>query len=142
RLRMYKRIASAESENVINDIVAEIVDRFGPMPEPVEQLIAAGRLRLLCEQVGVAQMDRKGQIVSARFTETARIDPEKLMQIVARNAKRGAQFTPQGVLRFPVKATAPEAILAELRQLIESLALPVPTALKHVNAEAAAQPAI
>ncbi|HWF67754.1 MAG TPA: transcription-repair coupling factor, partial [Acidobacteriaceae bacterium] len=88
RLRMYKRIASAESENVINDIVAEIVDRYGPMPEPVEQLIAAGRLRLLCEQVGVAQMDRKGQIVSVRFTETARIDPEKLMQIVARNAKR------------------------------------------------------
>ncbi len=124
RLRMYKRIASAENETVIEDITAEMQDRYGPMPEPVQQLITAGRLRLLCEQTGVAQMDRKGQMVSLRFTETASIDPEKLMQIVTRHAKRGAQFTPQGVLRFPVKATLPAEILDELRKLIEALASP------------------
>ncbi len=124
RLRMYKRIASAENESVIEDIVAEISDRYGAMPEPVQLLITAGRLRLLCEQTGVGQMDRKGQVVSVRFTETASIDPEKLMQMVARNAKRGAQFTPQGILRFPVKAVQPAAILDELRALIDALALP------------------
>jgi transcription-repair coupling factor (superfamily II helicase) len=125
RLRMYKRIASAENESAIEDILAEMQDRYGAMPEPVQQLVTAGRLRLLCEQTGVAQMDRKGQMVSVRFTETASIDPEKLMQMVARNAKRGAQFTPQGVLRFPVKATAPAEVLAELRRLIEALATPL-----------------
>ena len=124
RLRMYKRIASAENESAIEDILAEMQDRYGAMPEPVQLLVTAGRLRLLCEQVGVAQMDRKAQMVSFRFTETANIDPEKLMQLVARNAKRGAQFTPQGVLRFPVKATAPAEILAELRRLVESVAIP------------------
>ncbi|MEO6830529.1 MAG: transcription-repair coupling factor, partial [Acidobacteriaceae bacterium] len=124
RLRMYKRIASAESEAAMNDIVAEIADRYGPMPEPVRMLIAAGRLRLFCEQTGVAQMDRKGQMVSIRFTETAAIDPEKLMQSVARNAKRGAQFTPQGVLRFPIKATQTAEIVEELRRLIEVMAAP------------------
>jgi transcription-repair coupling factor (superfamily II helicase) len=126
RLRMYKRIASAENESAIEDILAEMQDRYGAMPEPVQLLVTAGRLRLLCEQVGVAQMDRKGQMVSVRFTETASIDPEKLMQLVARNAKRGAQFTPQGVLRFPVKATVPAEVLAELRRLIEALATPLP----------------
>ena len=103
-------------------------DRYGAMPEPVQLLVTAGRLRLLCEQDGVAQMDRKGQMVSVRFTETANIDPEKLMQLVARNAKRGAQFTPQGVLRFPVKATVPAEVLAELRRLIDALATPLPVA--------------
>ena len=126
RLRMYKRIASAENESAIEDILAEMQDRYGAMPEPVQLLVTAGRLRLLCEQVGVAQMDRKGQMVSVRFTETANIDPEKLMQLVARNAKRGAQFTPQGVLRFPIKATVPAEVLAELRRLIEALATPLP----------------
>ena len=124
RLRMYKRIAGAESETAIEDIAAEMQDRYGPMPDPVQLLVAAGRLRLLCEQTGVAQMDRKGQMVSVHFTETAGIDPEKLMQLVARNAKRGAQFTPQGVLRFPVKATIPADVLSELRRLIEALAAP------------------
>ncbi len=129
RLRMYKRIASAENETAIEDIIAEILDRYGPMPEPVRQLMAAGRLRLLCEQTGVAQMDRKGQMVSVRFTETASIDPEKLMLMVARNAKRGAQFTPQGVLRFPVKATQPAEILDEMCGLIEALATSTPAKL-------------
>ncbi|MHB1937509.1 MAG: transcription-repair coupling factor [Acidobacteriaceae bacterium] len=124
RLRMYKRIASAENESAIEDILAEMQDRYGTLPEPVQLLVTAGRLRLLCEQTGVAQMDRKGQTVSVRFTETAAIDPEKLMQLVARNAKRGAQFTPQGILRFPIKATQPAEILAELRRLIETLAAP------------------
>ncbi len=124
RLRMYKRIASAENETAIEDIIAEIIDRYGPMPGPVQLLIAAGRLRLFCEQTGVAQMDRKGQMVSVRFTETAAIDLEKLMQMVARNAKRGAQFTPQGMLRFPVKATQSAEILGELHRLIEALAAP------------------
>ncbi len=135
RLRMYKRIASAENETVIEDIIAEILDRYGPMPEPVQLLITAGRLRLLCEQTGIAQMDRKGQMVNLRFTETAGIDPEKLMQTVARNAKRGAQFTPQGVLRFPVKATAPAEILKELRQLIEALAASSPQANGRIAVE-------
>ena len=60
-------------------------------------------------------------LVSIGFTENAQIDPEKLMQLVARNAKRGAQFTPQGVLRFPLKATQPAAWLAELDALIAQL---------------------
>ncbi|MGH9617214.1 MAG: transcription-repair coupling factor [Acidobacteriaceae bacterium] len=123
RLRMYKRIASAESDRAMDDILAEMQDRYGPTPEPVQLLLAVGRLRLLCEQTGIAQMDRKGQMASIRFTETAGIDPEKLMRLVARNAKRGAQFTPQGVLRFPVKATLASDVLVELRQLVESVAI-------------------
>lgn len=124
RLRMYKRIASAQSETAIGDIQAEIVDRYGPVPETVRLLIDAGRLRLLCEQTGIAQIDRKGQTLHVRFTETAAIEPEKLMQAIARNAKRGAQFTPEGVLRFPLKATLPVEILNEVRGLIGSLTIP------------------
>ena len=121
RLRMYKRIAGAESEEALAEIRAELVDRYGPLPEPVGHLLSAGRVRLLCEQTGIAQIDRKRELVSISFTENAQIDPEKLMQLVARNAKRGAQFTPQGVLRFPLKATQPAEWLAELLALIEQL---------------------
>jgi transcription-repair coupling factor (superfamily II helicase) len=122
RLRMYKRIASADSESAIEDIQTEIVDRYGPVPEPVRLLMAAGRLRLLCEQLGVAQIDRKGPAISVRFTETASIDPEKLMKLVAGNAKRGAKFTPQGTLVSPIKAAVSADMIAEIRRLIETLA--------------------
>jgi transcription-repair coupling factor (superfamily II helicase) len=45
------------------------------------------------------------------------------MNLVSKNAKRGAQFTPLGVLRFPLTATKPEEILLEVRALLEELAL-------------------
>jgi transcription-repair coupling factor (superfamily II helicase) len=44
------------------------------------------------------------------------------MKLVAKNAKRGAQFTPQGVLKFPLTATKPEDVLIETRILLEELA--------------------
>jgi transcription-repair coupling factor (superfamily II helicase) len=41
---------------------------------------------------------------------------------VARNAKRGAQFTPQGLLKFPLSATRPDDVLLEIRDLLAKLA--------------------
>ena len=52
--------------------------------------------------------------------EKAEVDPGRLMKLVARNAKKGAQFTPQGVLRFPIVRHR-EALL-ELRELCNTLA--------------------
>jgi transcription-repair coupling factor (superfamily II helicase) len=44
-----------------------------------------------------------------------------MMKLVARNAKRGAQFTPQGVLRWPMTSAKADIVLAETRALLESL---------------------
>jgi transcription-repair coupling factor (superfamily II helicase) len=44
-----------------------------------------------------------------------------LMKLVARNAKKGAQFTPQGILRWPLTSAKAEDVLAETRLLLDSL---------------------
>ncbi len=59
RLRMYKRIAGAESEAVLTDVRAELEDRYGKPPESVLHLLAVGEIRLLCERLGVVTMERK-----------------------------------------------------------------------------------
>ena len=79
-------------------------------------------LRLECERLGIAQIDRKRSELQIRFTEHAAIDPQHLMKLVARNAKRGAQFTPQGVLKYPLAATRPDEVLLEIRELLAHLA--------------------
>jgi transcription-repair coupling factor (superfamily II helicase) len=123
RLRMYKRIAGVDSDRALDEVRSELEDRYGPLPSSVEHLLRAARLRIECEKIGVAQVDRKRDQLHIRFTETAAVDPGRLMKLVAKNAKRGAQFTPQGVLRFPLTATKPEEILNEVRALLEELAL-------------------
>ena len=121
RLRIYKKIAGAQDEATIADVRAELEDRYGALPESVHHLLNASVLRLTCERLGVAQVDRKRDQLHLRFTDKALIDPTRLMQLVAKNAKRGAQFTPQGVLRFPLAATKPEAIMVEVHALLNKL---------------------
>jgi transcription-repair coupling factor (superfamily II helicase) len=123
RLRMYKRIAGVDSDRALEEVRAELEDRYGALPASVEHLLQAARLRIECEKIGVAQIDRKRDQLHIRFTEAAAVDPGRLMKLVSKNAKRGAQFTPQGVLKFPLTATKPEEVLAEVRALLEELAL-------------------
>src|SRR3569833_565468 len=125
RLRLYKKIAGAANEKAIADLRAEMEDRYGSLPDSTVYLLEAASLRLECERMGIAQIDRKRAELQIRFTEKAAIDPQHLMRLVARNAKRGAQFTPQGVLKFPLTATKSDEILLEIRDLITTLA-PVP----------------
>ncbi|MFP5205481.1 MAG: transcription-repair coupling factor [Acidobacteriota bacterium] len=122
RLRLYKKIAGAASEAAVDEVRAELEDRYGAPPDATVYLLEASLLRLECERLGIAQIDRKRAELQIRFAENAAIDPQHLMRLVARNAKRGAQFTPQGVLKFPLTATKPDEILLEIRDLVSQLA--------------------
>ncbi|MFY9938785.1 MAG: TRCF domain-containing protein, partial [Silvibacterium sp.] len=123
RLRMYKVIAGVQNDAAIADVRAELEDRYGPLPESLRHLLDASLLRIECERIGVSQIDRKRDQLHIRFTESAGVDPGRLMKLVAKNAKRGAQFTPQGVLRYPLTSPKPDGVLAEIRALLGELAL-------------------
>ena len=123
RLRIYKKIAGAADEAAVNDVRTELQDRYGELPAGVGRLLEAASLRLACERLGVAQVDRKRDQVWIRFTDQAGVDPGRLMKMVAQNAKKGAQFTPQGILRLPLRASEPQDVLAEIGKLLNDLAL-------------------
>jgi len=122
RLRLYKKIAGTQSAASITEIRAELEDRYGALPDATVYLLEAATLRLECERIGVAQIDRKRNELQIRFVENAAVDPGRLMQLVARNAKRGAQFTPQGVLKLPLAATRPDEVLLEIQDILARLA--------------------
>jgi transcription-repair coupling factor (superfamily II helicase) len=221
RLRMYKRIAGAESMSALTEVRAELEDRYGKPPESVLHLLIAGEIRLTCEMLGISQIERKRTLIeepkkaappparpnvqrpsfgswstaqpqraplagrhgqlpqtaNLQFStraaanrpvtnatvasrETAAVRPanapaaqagklkpmremlyitfsEKLhaapqeegkgvnvgalMKLVARNAKNGAQLTPQGTLRWPLSSAQADVVLAETRELLEML---------------------
>ena len=138
RLRMYKRIAGAETYEALTDVRSELQDRYGALPETVENLLTAGEIRLHAQQLGIAQIDRKRtqieqnkvktfvEMLHVKFVEGdgqlgKTIDPATLMKLVSRNTKRGAQFTPQGVLRWPLSSANSQDVLLETIALLDSL---------------------
>ncbi|MDO4540833.1 MAG: transcription-repair coupling factor [Syntrophomonadaceae bacterium] len=61
RMRLYKRLLQAPEESALDDISAEIIDRFGPEPEPVRNFIIIARLRLLARNQEIKSLKRVGQ---------------------------------------------------------------------------------
>jgi transcription-repair coupling factor (superfamily II helicase) len=120
RLQMYKRVARVETESQLTDVFAELQDRYGPPPPAVRNLLDYASLKLLCMKVGVNAIERKRDFVTLKFQQNAAVDPEQLARFVS--AQRGAQFTPDGMLKFVLKATAAEEVLRALRTVLEQLA--------------------
>jgi transcription-repair coupling factor (superfamily II helicase) len=213
-LRMYKRIAGSQTQAELAEVRDEIQDRYGKPPESVLHLLAAAEIRLTCERLGIAQIERKrtaieepnkpaapakpaarpsfgswsaaqpqpeplagrfgqapqtanlqfstraaanrpvtnatvavretlrpaaaqaGKMKTMRemlyvtFSEKLHAAPAEqgkginaglLMKLVARNAKNGAQFTPQGVLKWPLSSAQSDIVLAETRELLAAL---------------------
>jgi len=119
RLRMYKRVAGIEDEKQLEDVRAELTDRYGTLPMPVRNLLDAAALKLLSQRVGVASIDRKQQVINIKFTENANVDPSRLAQFVA--GDKGAQFSPNGTLKFQLKSTRAEEVLSRLTSLLQEL---------------------
>jgi transcription-repair coupling factor (superfamily II helicase) len=56
RLEAYRRLAAASDSAGVDRVIEELVDRYGPLPEPAQRLIAVARLRLLCREYGVTEV--------------------------------------------------------------------------------------
>ncbi|MGB8062447.1 MAG: transcription-repair coupling factor [Candidatus Sulfotelmatobacter sp.] len=120
RLRMYKRVAGVETESQLSDVGSELQDRYGEPPQAVRNLLDYASLKLLCMRVGVNAIERKRDFVTFKFRQNAAVDPEHLAHFVS--AQRGAQFTPDGMLKFALKAAAADDVLRALRTVLEQLA--------------------
>lgn len=120
RLRTYKRISSANSEEVLNKLFAEIQDRYGRAPESVENLFNYARLRRLAEEMRVLSVDKTPAGIAFKLSERAAVDPEKLMDMV--NSVEGVGFSPNGVLRIPLNSTTEsQQILDRARQILHEI---------------------
>jgi transcription-repair coupling factor (superfamily II helicase) len=61
RLEAYRKLASAGSASALDDVVAELDDRYGPPPEPVANLVAVARFRLLARSYGLTDVSLQGR---------------------------------------------------------------------------------
>ncbi|MCB0924552.1 MAG: transcription-repair coupling factor, partial [Mycobacterium sp.] len=60
RLEAYRRLAAAPDDAGIGAAIEELVDRYGPLPEPAQRLVAVARLRVLCREFGVTEVAATG----------------------------------------------------------------------------------
>jgi transcription-repair coupling factor (superfamily II helicase) len=76
RLEMYRKIAEARDAAVLDEVVAEMTDRYGELPAPVQNLVAVARFRLLARAYGLTDVSVQGRYV--RFAPLPLPDSKQL----------------------------------------------------------------
>ncbi len=79
RLNLYRRLAGLEDDREIEAFAAELIDRFGPLPQEVQNLLEVVAIKRLCKQAGVARCDAGPQGLALALHNNSFAKPEKLV---------------------------------------------------------------
>jgi transcription-repair coupling factor (superfamily II helicase) len=113
RMELYRKI----SEEPEREMLAELADRFGPPPAAVQTLVEVAALKRLAESLRVQSISAKSGELIIRLRRDARIDVERLIEMVSNLP--GASFSPTGVLTLP--GGGARQLVATARETLESL---------------------
>ncbi len=78
KLDIYKRIASIENEEEMDDMIEELIDRFGDIPKKVQQLLTISGLKALAHSAYVTAVEQKGEDFKFVMYEEAKVQPQKI----------------------------------------------------------------
>ncbi|WP_314174607.1 transcription-repair coupling factor [Streptomyces winkii] len=90
RLQAYRSIASANSEQDITAVREELTDRYGPLPEPVENLLLVAGLRMLARSCGISDITLQGNNVRFSPVELRESQELRLARVYPRSVVKQA----------------------------------------------------
>lgn len=120
RLTLYKRIANAKDNEVLDDIQVEMIDRFGLIPPQTKNLFRLAELKIKAMPLGIKKIDIKGSIGKIEFDENPKIKVENLIKLIQTQSDiyklEGAK-----ILRYQLSDTQPESKILMTSALLEKL---------------------
>lgn len=121
RLGLYKRLADLGDATAIDAFGAELIDRFGPLPDEVEHLLKIVYIKALCRQANVEKLDAgpKGVVIQFRNAEFA--EPAALIGFISEQGPR-AKIRPDQSVVFVRDWPTPEKRLSGSAVVMTQLA--------------------
>ena len=83
KLDIYKRIASLETEEEIDEMLEELIDRFGDLPKSVNNLLYIARIKSMAHQVYLTEVQQKDDTIKFTLYEKAKLDVSKIPILIA-----------------------------------------------------------
>ncbi|MBI5887815.1 MAG: transcription-repair coupling factor [Deltaproteobacteria bacterium] len=126
RLGFYKKLASVSTEDEVIEITDELGDRFGDMPEPVDNLLQAAGLKLLLKAVRAKELAQRGGRLYIAFGEIkdaafGRRLAEKCLSLAKKEPKRFRLTPDSRLVVFPPAGTTDISPLKEARYVLKEL---------------------
>ena len=93
RLEAYKRLADAHTDEQVNDVVTELIDRYGPLPAPAQTLVDVARFRVHCREVGIHEVIAQGNNIRLHPVELPESAQMRLLRLYPRTTVKPAVRT-------------------------------------------------
>ena len=122
RLSLYKRFASAASEDEVTELAQETENRFGPPPIEAKRFVELMRMKVELRRLAVLGCEASGKSVSLHLRDDTPLDPAKIRELVGRK-KSAYRLSPDGRLTrrlLETEAAADGLVLAA--KMLEELA--------------------
>jgi len=119
RLSIYKRLANCETQNAIDDLQEELIDRFGKLPDPAKALVETHRLRIAAKTVGIVKIDAHSEAANLQFMPQPPIDPMRIIHLIQnqRHIKLNGQDKLKITANMPDLAARVNQIKTAIKQL-------------------------
>ena len=119
RLSIYKRLANCETQNAIDNLQEELIDRFGKLPDPAKALVETHRLRIAAKTVGIVKIDAHSEAANLQFMPKPPIDPMRIINLIQnqRHIKLNGQDKLKITANMPDLAARVNQIKTAIKQL-------------------------
>ena len=119
RLMIYRKVAGARTDAELDQILTELRDRYGPLPEAVEHLEEYGRIRIMADRLGVESIDREGQTIVIKIRpngKAERLNVERLIKVIS--ARGDATLVPPATIKLDLRTPETKSVVPTFRSAV------------------------
>jgi transcription-repair coupling factor (superfamily II helicase) len=120
RMGLYRRLSTLQDDADIEGFAAELIDRFGPLPPEVEQLLGVMAIKTLCRRANIEKVEAGPKGIVVVFRGRAFANPEGLVRFVAERGSFAKVRQDMSVV-FIGDYEKPTQRLRETRRLLRDL---------------------
>ena len=121
RLGLYRRLAMMEDSAEVDSFAAELIDRFGPLPEEVDHLMRVVQIKQLCRLSSIDQIDAGPKGAAFRFRNNHFSAPDQLINLI-QSSKGQLRLRPDHKLIVVAEWPTVDARFSGVRYVLEQLA--------------------
>jgi transcription-repair coupling factor (superfamily II helicase) len=82
KMEVYKKIASIKTRDELERVYAELLDRFGPLPDEAASLLALAEIRIICRDIAVSSLKERGGLVKVEFGKVSKVKVDRLIRLM------------------------------------------------------------
>jgi transcription-repair coupling factor (superfamily II helicase) len=120
RVMLYRRLSRIRTETELFDIKGELLDRFGPIPEPAAALLGIIALKNLLRAAKVKLVKREGRALRFAFAAEAPVVPEKVISLVNENPRK-FRLVPQDEILVVISSSDIPGMVLEISDILKRI---------------------